>query len=91
MLKQLSQKGIISFIPRKRTPYVRYMERREERDHIVIPRAVYEDRRVLYQERIEAMLQYMNTDNQCRSRQLLRYFGETDSRDCGHCDVCHSK
>ncbi len=91
VLKQLSQKGIISFIPRKRTPYVRYMERREERDHIVIPRAVYEDRRVLYQERIEAMLQYMNTDNQCRSRQLLRYFGETDSRDCGHCDVCHSK
>ena len=67
------------------------MQRREERDQIVIPRAVYEDRRALYQERIEAMLRYMNTDNQCRSRQLLRYFGETDSEDCGHCDVCHSK
>ena len=91
VLKLLSQKRIISFIPRKRTPYVRYMQRREERDQIVIPRAVYEDRRALYQERIEAMLRYMNTDNQCRSRQLLRYFGETDSRDCGHCDVCYSK
>ena len=91
VLKLLSQKRIISFIPRKRTPYVRYMQRREERDQIVIPRAVYEDRRALYQERIEAMLRYMNTDNQCRSRQLLRYFGETDSEDCGHCDVCHSK
>lgn len=91
VLKLLSQKRIISFIPRKRTPYVRYMQRREERDQIVIPRAVYEDRRALYQERIEAMLRYMNIDNQCRSRQLLRYFGETDSEDCGHCDVCHSK
>ena len=91
VLKLLSQKRIISFIPRKRTPYVRYMQRREERDQIVIPRAVYEDRRALYQERIEAMLRYMNTDNQCRSRQLLRYFGETDSHDCGHCDVCYSK
>jgi ATP-dependent DNA helicase RecQ len=91
VLKLLSQKRIISFIPRKRTPYVRYMQRREERDQIVIPRAVYEDRRALYQERIEAMLRYMNTDNQCRSSQLLRYFGETDSHDCGHCDVCHSK
>ena len=88
VLKMLSQKRIISFIPRKRTPYVRYMQRREERDQIVIPRAVYEDRRALYQERIKAMLRYMNTDNQCRSRQLLRYFGETDSHDCGHCDVC---
>lgn len=91
VLKMLSQKRIISFIPRKRTPYIRYMQRREERDQIVIPRAVYEDRRALYQERIKAMLRYMNTDNQCRSRQLLRYFGETDSEDCGHCDVCHSK
>ena len=30
----------------------------------------------------------MNTDNQCRSRQLLSYFGEEDSHDCGCCDVC---
>lgn len=87
-LKLLSMKGIISFIPQKRTPYIRYTQRREEREHIVIPHAVYEDRRKLYQERIEAMLSYMNTDNQCRSRQLLRYFGEDNPHDCGHCDVC---
>ena len=90
VLKELDRKYIISFIPRKRTPYVRYMQRREERELIVIPHAIYEDRRALYQERIDAMLQYMNTDNQCRSRQLLRYFGEEDSHDCGHCDVCRS-
>ena len=90
ILKELDRKYIISFIPRKRTPYVRYMQRREERELIVIPHAIYEDRRALYQERIDAMLQYMNTDNVCRSRQLLRYFGEEDSHDCGHCDVCRS-
>ena len=90
ILKELDRKYIISFIPRKLTPYVRYMQRREERELIVIPHAIYEDRRALYQERIDAMLQYMNTDNQCRSRQLLRYFGEEDSHDCGHCDVCRS-
>ena len=90
ILKELDRKYIISFIPRKRTPYVRYMQRREERELIVIPHAIYEDRRALYQERIDAILQYINTDNQCRSRQLLRYFGEEDSHDCGHCDVCRS-
>ena len=83
-------KRIISFIPRKRTPYIRYMQRREEREYIVIPHAVYEEQRQRFQERIDAMLRYMNTDNQCRSRQLLRYFGETDTHDCGHCDVCRS-
>ena len=46
--------------------------------------------KVAAQERIDAMLRYMQTDNQCRSRQLLRYFGETDSHDCGRCDVCTS-
>ena len=90
VLKELARKYIISFIPRKRTPYVRYIQRREERELIVIPHAIYEDRRALYQERIDAMLEYMNTDNQCRSRQLLRYFGEEDSHDCGRCDVCTS-
>jgi ATP-dependent DNA helicase RecQ len=90
VLKSLSLKRIISFIPRKRTPYIRYMQRREEREYIVIPHAVYEEQRQRFQERIDAMLRYMNTDNQCRSRQLLRYFGETNTHDCGHCDVCRS-
>ena len=35
-----------------------------------------------------AILQYANDDNVCRSRQLLRYFGEKHSEDCGQCDVC---
>ena len=88
VLKSLSMKRIISFIPRKRTPYIKYVQRREEPELVEIPRAVYEDRRALYEERIEAMLRYMNTGNQCRSRQLLRYFGEETSHDCGQCDVC---
>ena len=36
------------------------------------------------------MIDYMLTDNQCRSRQLLRYFGEENAHDCGQCDVCLS-
>ena len=34
------------------------------------------------------MTQYFMTNNQCRSRQLLRYFGEEKTDDCGQCDVC---
>ena len=90
ILKQLSHRHILSFIPQKRTPYVRYMQRREDSEHLMFTREVYEDLKERFQERIAAMLDYATTDNQCRSRQLLRYFGETRSHDCNHCDVCLS-
>ena len=87
-LKTLSQKRILHFIPQKRTPYIRYMQRREDSEHLMIPPAVYDDLRQRYTDRIKAMLQYAQTSNQCRSRQLLRYFGEQNGHDCGQCDVC---
>lgn len=87
-LKTLSQKRILHFIPQKRTPYIRYMQRREDSEHLMIPPAVYDDLRQRYTDRIKAMLQYAQTGNQCRSRQLLRYFGEQNGHDCGQCDVC---
>ena len=37
---------------------------------------------------MEAVRQYVTTQDVCRSRLLLRYFGETESPACGQCDVC---
>ena len=88
VLKSLSQKHILSFIPQKRTPFVRYRQRREDSEHLVFPPNVYEDLRLRFTKRIEAMAQYVFTDNVCRSRQLLEYFGERHTHDCGQCDVC---
>ena len=36
------------------------------------------------------MIAYAENDDICRSRQLLRYFGEERSTDCGQCDVCRA-
>ena len=87
-LKSLSQKHIISFIPQKKIPYVRYMQRREDSIHLQFPPAVYDDLKQRFVERIDRMLEYASTTNQCRSRMLLRYFGEEHAADCGCCDVC---
>jgi ATP-dependent DNA helicase RecQ len=89
-LKGLAQKNIINFIPQKHTPYIRYMQRREDSEHLMFSPAIYDDLRQRYDDRIHAMLDYVQTDNQCRSRQLLRYFGEQNDHDCGQCDVCLS-
>lgn len=85
-LKSLSKRNIIQFIPQRKMPYITYIRDREE--EIFLPKAVYEDRKEQYIKRIEAMTAYAGSDDVCRSQQLLRYFGEEDVEECGHCDVC---
>ena len=89
-LKGLSQRHILHFIPQKKTPYIRYTQRREDMEHVQIPPSVYEERKAQFEERIHAMINYAKDDAVCRSRQLLRYFGEESDHDCRQCDVCLS-
>ena len=90
ILKSLSQRHILHFIPQKKTPYIRYTQRREDKEHIQLMPDVYEKRKQQYIERIHAMVNYADCDHICRSRYLLRYFGEDNDHDCRQCDVCLS-
>ena len=90
ILKSLSQRHILHFIPQKKTPYIRYTQRREDMEHVQLPPEVYEERKAQFSERIHKMIGYATNDEVCRSRQLLSYFGEVSNHDCGHCDVCLS-
>lgn len=90
VLVNLSKKRIINFIPRKNTPIIRYRSDRIDGADIVLDRSVYEDRKAQFVKRIHSVIDYAQNGRVCRSRQLLRYFGETKSVDCGQCDVCLS-
>ena len=78
---------LISFIPRKHLPRVTFRRRRVDKEEISLSPQVYEERRAHYEERVGAMLQYAGGE-ECRSRMLLRYFGEENDHRCGQCDVC---
>lgn len=88
ILKNLSMRRILHFIPRKKIPHVTYKQRREESNLLIFPPEVYDKRKQEYTERIYAMINYAENNDICRSRLLLRYFGEKRSTDCGQCDVC---
>ena len=88
ILKNLNARHILHFIPQRKMPYINFLRSRVDGEQLVIGKAVYEDRKKEFEKRIQAVIAYAENDKICRSRQLLRYFGETDSEDCGRCDVC---
>lgn len=88
ILTTLTRRRIVDYIPRKKTPYIIYTRERMEVNRMAISPAVYEERKERYESRIRAMEEYVTSDHACRSRMLLRYFGEKNDHNCGQCDVC---
>ena len=87
-LVHLAKLRIVSYIPRKKTPYIIYTRERIEAQLIHISPEIYEERKARYETRINAMLEYVTNDTLCRSRMLLDYFGEKNEHNCGLCDTC---
>ena len=87
-LLSLSRQHILHYIPAKKTPYIIYTRERQETERVYLSKEVYEDRKESYVQRINAMIEYAESENRCRSRMLLHYFGEKNEHNCGQCDVC---
>ncbi|MDR3262325.1 MAG: RecQ family ATP-dependent DNA helicase [Tannerella sp.] len=90
-LTNLSKFRVINYIPRKNVPQITFTRSREESKYVVIPRYAYEDRKDRDQKRIDKVLEYINEEHYCRTRMLLRYFGEKNTQDCKTCDICLGK
>ena len=79
---------ILHYVPRKRTPYIIYTTSREEPKYIQIPKSIYETLQERMRARIEAVITYCYSDEICREKYLVEYFGEDSPQPCGHCDTC---
>jgi ATP-dependent DNA helicase RecQ len=85
-LVSLAQRGIITYIPR--TVACAVTMTRERADEVWLSDTVYDSRRKSYSERLQAMVEYAEQTQFCREQVLLGYFGETDAKPCGKCDIC---
>lgn len=90
-LSALSRQGILHYVPGRKTPFIFYSCERREASSIILSKAIYDDRKENYVRRIDAMLDYAESNDKCRSRMLLHYFGEKNEHNCGQCDVCLSR
>ena len=88
ILKGLTEQRIVHFIPQRKMPFIHYLRNRIDGFRLNITSEVYEDRKLEYEKRIQAFINYAENSHICRSRQLLEYFSETVQKDCNQCDVC---
>lgn len=90
-LLQLQKNGLLRYEPESELPALVYLKERFAQHNFSLSRAVYGTLKERARTRMEAMIAYAERTDKCRSRLLTEYFGETDTSDCGLCDVCKKK
>ncbi len=88
LLKKLVDKKIIHYREKSLKPTLVFAENRSEKEDILLDKKEYYQRKEVAQKRLDAVLTFVKEENLCRSRVLLRYFGELKSTPCGSCDIC---
>ena len=90
-LSQLERLNFMTYIPRSDRPNIQFLTERMDSRHFHLSDEVYKNRKDDAARRAQAVINFVNNDKECRSVQLLRYFGEDIKKSCDKCDVCSSQ
>ena len=87
-LKKLESYQFLSYAPRNDKPQVLFLSEFVDSKHFGLSKENYYDRKKDAEQRVKAVVDFVNNNEECRSVQLLRYFNEKTRKNCGRCDVC---
>jgi ATP-dependent DNA helicase RecQ len=88
ILVSLHSKRLIHYAPSKKCPIITFTRYRVLGSELRFEHAVYDERKAIFGDRLDAIIKYATATDKCRSEMLLEYFGEKDGGVCGCCDVC---
>ena len=89
-LRKLEHYNFLTYVPRKDKPQIQLLTELLDTKYFSLSDENYRDRKRDAEERVKAVIDFANNDEECRSIQLLRYFNEPSKKACGRCDVCQS-
>jgi ATP-dependent DNA helicase RecQ len=87
-LKKLHSLGAIDYIPAKDRPQLFFLHERIPPESLRVDMEHVRFRKEAQRKRITAMQDFVENRQHCRSRELVAYFGEQQTQDCGICDIC---
>lgn len=87
-LYRLSIEHVIKYIPCDRADVLCLKTEHLAQGNVKLSPLRYKMLQETYHKRMETMIEYVTEEDVCRSRFLLAYFGQSESADCGKCDVC---
>jgi len=90
-LYQLSVEHIVKYIPSDHSDVITLHHNHLPLGDLDLQPKKYEALKNRYANRSEQMIAYVKETDTCRSRFLLAYFGQEESKDCGMCDVCRAE
>ena len=88
ILVSLHSKRLVQYAPSKKCPIITFTRHRVLGSDLRFEHSVYDERKAIFGDRLNAIIKYATSADKCRSVQLLEYFGEKDGTSCGCCDVC---
>lgn len=88
MLLHLDALKVVHYKPKRTHASIIFTSPRIDAKDLYLSEANYKSLKDRAQQRMESVIQYMQTTDTCRSQQLLSYFGEHNSQPCGICDHC---
>lgn len=91
LLLRLKEKGIVTYEVKNNDATLVFNEIREDEKTINRVAKYLENQNKLKIEQLQSVLHYAEDKTTCKSRLILLYFGETDTKDCGICSYCLSK
>jgi len=87
-LNYLMKREILTYLPRRNKPQLTFSSELIKAADLRISPENYADRKKDAIRRLDAMIGYVSSTKNCRSKMLISYFGQTDTHRCGICDVC---
>lgn len=86
-LDLLKKYNIVDYVLSNHTTSIIFHKERLTKSNIRFDKKYWEFRKNVLESKLKGMLDYA-LEHQCRSKMLLKYFGELDYESCGQCDFC---